>query len=171
MIRIGIVDPDTSHPDSFIPIINEMGKAKVVALQNDYAVKDENDTVEFARRHNIPEICGTVEEIVGLVDVGFIQGANWDTHLPKAIPFLKAGKPVFIDKPFAGKLSDCLKFEEWGDKGAVILGSSSLRYCDEVARFLAEPVESRGEIRSIHGVVGTDEFNYGVHIVEMLQGV
>lgn len=40
MIRIGIVDPDTSHPDGFIPILNGSGKARVVAVQNDYAVRD-----------------------------------------------------------------------------------------------------------------------------------
>ena len=171
MIRIGIIDPDTSHPDGFIPILNESGKACVVAVQNDYAVKDAEETMEFIQQHNIQYLCKTVEDMLDKVDVGFIQGANWDTHLPKAYPFLKAGKPVFIDKPIVGSLRDCLELEEWERKGAVILGSSSLRYCYEVRQFLSEPVKDRGEIRSVHGIVGTDEFNYGVHIVEMLQGL
>ncbi len=171
MIRIGIVDPDTSHPDGFIPILNGSGKACVVAVQNDYAVKDAEETMEFIKQHNIQYLCKTVEDMLDKVDVGFIQGANWDTHLPKAYPFLKAGKPVFIDKPIAGSLRDCLELEEWERKGAVILGSSSLRYCYEVEKFLSEPVKDRGEIRSVHGIVGTDEFSYGVHIVEMIQGL
>lgn len=171
MIRIGIVDPDTSHPDGFIPILNESGRARVVTVQNDYAVKDFEETKEFVKKHNIQYLCQTAEEMLDKVDVGFIQGANWDTHLPKARLFLKAGKPVFIDKPIVGNISDCLELEEWARKGAIILGSSSLRYCYEVKEFLSEPVEKRGEIRSVHGIVGTDEFNYGVHIVEMLQGL
>ncbi|NOX96515.1 MAG: Gfo/Idh/MocA family oxidoreductase [Nitrospirae bacterium] len=171
MIRIGIVDPDTSHPDNFIPILHKSGRARVVAVQNDYAVKDEEETREFIRKHKISYLCQTVEEMLDKVDVGFIQGANWDTHLPKARPFLKAGKPVFIDKPLAGKLSDCLEFEQWARKGATILGSSSLRYCYEVQQLLSQSIEERGYFRSVHGVVGTDEFNYGVHIVEMIQGL
>src|SRR3989338_6508102 len=100
MIRIGIIDPDTSHPDGFIPILNESGRVHVTAVQNDYAVKDADETREFARQHNIQHLCKTVEEMLDKVDAGFIQGVNWDTHIPKARPFLKAGKPVFIDKPF-----------------------------------------------------------------------
>lgn len=171
MIRIGIVDPDTSHPDNFIPILHKSGRAQVVALQNDYAVKDEEETKKFVQKHQIPYLCRNVEEMLDKVDVGFIQGADWDKHLLKARPFLEAGKAVFLDKPLVGKLSDCLELEDWSRKGAVILGSSSLRYCDEVENFLSEPVEERGQIRSVHGVVGTDEFNYGVHIVEMIQGL
>ncbi len=171
MIRIGIVDPDTSHPDSFIPILHKSGRARVVAVQNDYAVRDEEETGKFVQEHQIPHLCRSVEEMPDKVDVGFIQGANWDAHLPKARPFLKAGKPVFIDKPLAGKLSDCLEFEQWARKGATILGSSSLRYCYEVQQLLSQSIEERGHLRAVHGVVGTDEFNYGVHIVEMIQGL
>ena len=68
-------------------------------MQNDYAVKDAEETRGFAQQHDIQYLCKTVEDMLYKVDVGFIQGANWDTHLPKARPFLKAGKPVFIDKP------------------------------------------------------------------------
>ena len=171
MIRIGIVDPDTSHPGCFIPILHKSGRAQVTAVQNDYNVKDEEKTKEFIQNHKIPHLCQTVEVMLDKVDVGFIQGANWDTHLPKAEIFLKAGKPVFIDKPLAGNIRDCLKIEEWSRKGATILGASSLRYCYEVQDFLAQDIEERGQVRSVHGIVGTDEFNYGVHIVEMLQGI
>jgi len=171
MIKIGIVDPDTSHPENFAPILHENGRARIVAIQSDYSVKNRRDTRELAARIGVEKVFDTVEEMLDLVDAGFIQGANWDTHLPKARPFLEAGKPVFIDKPLAGKISDCIEFENWSAKGAKILGCSSLRYCYEVRDFLATPLEERGQVRSVHAVVGTDEFNYGIHAVEMLQGI
>lgn len=171
MICIGIVDPDTSHADSFIPILHKSGRAQVVAVQNDYAVRNKEETGKFVQEHRIPYLCRSVEEMLDKVDVGFIQGANWDKHLPRALPFLRAGKAVFLDKPLVGKLRDCLELEDWARRGATILGSSGLRYCYEVEKFLSEPVEKRGHIRAVHGIVGTDEFNYGVHIVEMIQGL
>jgi predicted dehydrogenase len=84
------------------------------------------------------------------------------------MPFIEKGKPVFIDKPIVGSVADCKKLEELAEKGAVILGSSSVRYAEEIQNFLALPPEERGEILSINGTAGVDEFNYPIHIVEAI---
>jgi predicted dehydrogenase len=89
-----------------------------------------------------------------------------DTHLDYAMPFIKKGKPVFIDKPLVGNLSDCEKVLELAKNGAIILGASSVRYCYEIKEFMRIPVEERGEIISITATSGVDEFNYGIHVVE-----
>lgn len=106
-----------------------------------------------------------------MVDIGFVQGCNWDKHLNYVEPFIKRGKPVFIDKPIVGSLADCSKIERLAAEGAVLLGSSSVRYTDEIVNFITKSENERGRILNIFGTAGVDEFNYGVHIVEAIGGI
>ncbi len=101
------------------------------------------------------------------VDVGFIHACNWDKHLDEAEPFIKCGTPVMIDKPIVGSVKDIKRLRKLVRDGAKILGASSARYADEVQEFLKRPIEERGKIVSIFGTCGVDEFNYGIHIVEI----
>ena len=119
----------------------------------------------------IEKRCSSVEELASMVDVGFIQGCNWDKHLEHAEPFFKLNKPVFIDKPIVGTLEDCKKIEKLSAQGKIILGSSSVRYAPEIVDFLAMPKEERGEILNIYTTTGVDEFNYAVHAVELIGGL
>jgi hypothetical protein len=84
------------------------------------------------------------------------------------MPFIEAGKPVFIDKPMAGNLQDCEKLMELEKSGAVIMGSSSVRYCREITRYLDMPEQERGKLLHAVATVGMDEFNYAIHAVEGL---
>ena len=55
-----------------------------------------------------PEVCDTVEEMTSGIDALFLSdcdGGGGD-HLELATPFLKAGIPIFVDKPFACTLAD-----------------------------------------------------------------
>jgi len=55
-----------------------------------------------------PEVCETVEEMVADIDAIFIADCNGGggDHLSLAEPFLAAGVPTFVDKPFASTLAD-----------------------------------------------------------------
>ena len=59
--------------------------------------------------------------------------------------FIERGKPVFIDKPMVGNVADCRKLIELEKRGAIILGSSSVRYCNEVRQYLSLPEEKKGK--------------------------
>ncbi len=55
-----------------------------------------------------PRVCETVEEMTEGIDAVFISdcdGGGGD-HLELAMPFLTAGIPTFVDKPFASTLVD-----------------------------------------------------------------
>ena len=170
MIRVGVVNIDTSHPNAFAQKMIDDGRARYVAIYND-GFRGDDEVNGFMEKFGLEKHCATVEELAGMVDIGFIQGCNWDTHLNYVEPFIKLGKPVFIDKPIVGSMPDIKKLRELTAAGAVILGSSSARYAQEVVEFLAIPEEERGQIVSIFGSCGVDEFNYGVHIVEIIGGL
>ena len=170
MIRIGVVNIDVSHPKAFATILHEQDRARYVAVYND-GFRGDDEVDAFVSAFGLEKRCGSVEELAQTVDVGFVQGCNWDKHLYYARPFIDRGKPVFIDKPIAGSEADCREIEALSEAGKVIYGSSSVRYAAEIGEFLARPADERGEIVHVYGTAGVDEFNYGVHIVEAIGGL
>lgn len=168
MFRIGLVNLDTSHPRSFALYLEKLRRGRYAALYND-GFRGDDEVGAFMERFGVEKRCATIEELAALVDIGFIQGCDWDRHLAQARPFIAAGKPVFIDKPLAGSLSDCLEFESLAAGGAVILGSSSLRYAAEVEDFRRDG--GTGRVLNVFATAGVDEFNYGVHVAEMIGGL
>ena len=167
MIRIGVVNIDVSHPLAFSDYLIQGDRARYVAVYND-GFRGDDEVEGFMKKYKLEKRCQSIEELAEIVDVGFVQGCNWDKHLEHAVPFIQKGKPVFIDKPIVGSVADCKKLEELVEKGAIILGSSSVRYAEEIQNFIALPVEERGEILSVYGTAGVDEFNYAIHIVEAI---
>ena len=170
MIRIGVVNIDVSHPKAFSEYLKKGNRARYVAVYND-GFRGDDEVEAFIENYNLEKRCSSVEELADMVDIGFIQGCNWDKHLIYVKPFIDRKKPVFIDKPIVGSLADCKKIEELVSKGAVILGSSSVRYAEEIVRFVNTGEEERGKILNIFGTAGVDEFNYGIHIVEAIGGI
>lgn len=167
MIRIGVVNIDVSHPKTFSQALQTIGRARYAAVYNE-GFWGADEVEGFRRMAGLDKVCASLEELVEACDVGFVQGCNWDKHLDYAEVFLKAGKPVFIDKPMVGNLADCRKLLALEEAGGVILGSSSVRYCDEIRELLAMPREERGDLLHASVTVGVDEFNYAIHGAEGL---
>ncbi len=170
MIKIGVVNIDTSHPKAFSEIFRKNGRARYAAIYND-GFRSDAEVDGFMAANGIEKRCETVEEVASQVHVGFIQGCNWDRHLDYAEPFLRMGKPVFIDKPIVGSMKDVARLRQMVASGAQVLGSSCMRYAPEITEFLARPEEERGKIVSLHSTCGVDEFNYAIHAVEAIGGL
>ena len=170
MIRIGVVNIDVSHPKAFSEYLKKGNRARYVAVYNDGFRRD--DEVEgFIKNYKLEKHCASVDELADMVDIGFIQGCNWAKHLSYVKAFIDRKKPVFIDKPIVGSLADCKKIEQLVANGVVILGSSSVRYAEEIVKFINTSEEERGKVLNIFGTAGVDEFNYGIHIVEGIGGI
>jgi Oxidoreductase family, NAD-binding Rossmann fold len=170
MIKVGAVNLDTSHPTAFAEIYRHGNRAKYTAVYNDGFRTDE-EVQAFMDANGIVKRCKTIEELVAQVDVGMIHSCNWDDHIDQAMPFIKAGKPVFIDKPICGNLKDCKTLEHLAANGGAILGTSALRYAKEIQEFSVQSVEECGEIVSIMGSCGVDIFSYAIHTLEGMAGL
>ncbi len=170
MIKIGLVNIDTSHPLAFARYLHKGDHARFTGIYND-GFRGDDEVDAFVNNFGLKKRYTNLDELAEDSDLGIINDVNWDTHLEHALPFLKQGKPVFIDKPFVGKLDHCLALEKLADAGAVIMGSSSLRYTSEVDSFLSRPESERGKTLLAYGVCGVDEFNYGIHTVEQIGSV
>ena len=110
MIRVGVVKIDTSQPMDFGQKMIDDGRARYVAIYND-GFRQDDEVIGFMEKYILEKHCKTVEELAEMVVIGFIQGCNWDTHLNYVDPFIKLGKPVFIDKPIVGSMPDLKKLK------------------------------------------------------------
>ena len=170
MINIGVVNIDVSHPKTFSTYLNNGNRARYTAVYND-GFRGDDEVCGFIKNAGLIKRCSTIEELAYEVDIGFIQGCNWDKHLQYAKPFFDLNKPVFIDKPISGNMPDCLELEKLASRGKVILGSSSVRYAEEITTLTTKLRENKSKILNVYGTSGVDEFNYGVHIVEGIGGL
>lgn len=185
--RIGIIGLDTSHSIAFTKFFNdpnadnELGGYRVVAAYP----KGSNDIESSYKRipgytENIKEmgvqIVGSIEELVEKVDAVLLETNDGRLHLEQALPVLKAGKIMFIDKPVTASLSDAIiLFEKAEHYKVPIFSSSSLRYIEnaqaiaqgEVGRVLGALTYSPASIEKTH----PDFFWYGIHGVEALYTV
>jgi hypothetical protein len=170
MIRIGLVDLDTSHPQAFTRILRTIPGVEVSALWDGHDVWPAGYDATFARDNDIPVVCSRLEEMPDHVDAAMIHGTNWDTHIEKALVFMKAKKPVLIDKPVVGSAGDCRRLLECQYRyGTPVYGGSSLRYAREVTA-LRKTIGLRQGLVSIAAAGPGDFFSYGIHTTEMLQG-
>jgi predicted dehydrogenase len=185
--RVGIIGLDTSHSVAFTKSLNgpaavpEFGGYKVVAAypkgSNDIesSVKRIPGYIEEVRKLGV-EIVGSVEELLKKVDVVLLETNDGRPHLEQAMKVIKAGKPMFIDKPVAASLTDVISIYAAAKQNNVpIFSSSSLRYMESVqdvikgkaGAVLGADTYSPATIEKTH----PDFFWYGIHGVEILFAV
>ena len=147
--RIGIIGLDTSHSIAFTKALNAAGASadfkgyKVVAAYP----KGSNDIISSAER--IPgyteevkklgvEIVSSIKELLKKTDYILLETNDGRLHLQQALEVIKAGKPMFIDKPIAASLKDAVAIFKAAEQNKVpVFSSSSLRFmtsAQEVAK-------------------------------------
>lgn len=169
-MKFGLVDLDTSHATAWLPLLREMGH-EVTGVFDSRTVHPPGYAEEFAFAHSIALVHGSLEQMADAVDCAILLGCDWNGRIPKALPFVQAGKSLLIDKPLAGNVSDLMQLRDWIDAGARIAGGSSLRFCRETRDFLAQPAAAVGTPHTALCGCGHEEFFYGIHAVAMLVGI
>lgn len=180
--RIGIIGLDTSHSQIFTEKINngglEMSGYRVVAAyphgSKDIptALEMKPKIIEAVKAEGV-EIVSSIEELLTKVDVVLLESIDGRTHYEQALPVLRAGKRMFIDKPIAATLEDVIRLYEAAHKyNTSIFTSSALRFDDNVqkvvqgsiGKIMGADVYTPGEIERGH----LDLAWYAIHGVEML---
>lgn len=139
-LKVGIIGLDTSHCIAFTKELNnpnaaeDVARCRVVACYPKGSPDIESSTsrvpkyTEDIQKLGV-EIVDSIDELLKRVDCVLLETNDGRPHLEQAIPVLKAGKPVFIDKPLAGSLPDCFAlFAAAGKYNCPMFCSSSLRY-------------------------------------------
>src|SRR5690606_4739835 len=88
----------------------------------------EGYTTELTQKYGV-KLYPTITEMCRDVDAVMLESVDGRPHLWQAIPVIKAGKPLFIDKPMAGSLGDVIAiFELAKEHQVLVFSASSLRY-------------------------------------------
>lgn len=122
------------------------------------------------------KIVSSMAELIEMVDGILIETNDGRPHMVEVLPALKAGKPVFVDKPVAEDLTGVIEIYRAAEEyGVPIYSSSSLRYGTNPHRInqsqkdqvLGANTYSPASLEPGH----TDLYWYGIHGVEMLYTV
>ena len=183
-LRAGMIGLDTSHVPAFSRIFNSDKAAgdvvgiKVVARYpggtDIPASKDRVGKFTDQLREMKIEIVSTIPELLKRVDVVMLESVDGRIHLEEAIPVIKAGKPLWIDKPVAGSLADAIVIFELAKKHNVpVFSASSARFSPGLQTVLNDekvgPVVGAATWGSCSYSLGTpDMFFYGIHGIEPL---
>jgi len=173
-LRIGIIGAENSHTVGFGKMFNI--DKKFPGAEVNYVW---GETDAFAKsameKGGIPNQVKDPLEMMGKIDALIVDHRHPKYHLEAATPFVKAGIPTFIDKPFCYRASEGKAFLEMATKvGTPVSSYSSIAQSD--ATFdLIKQVKNLDEIVQVvrTGTVDLDSeyggvFFYGVHIVQPL---
>ena len=173
-VRIGIIGAENSHTAGYGKLFNIDKKFPGVEVLYVWG-----ETEEFARnamaQGGIPNMIKDPLEMMGKIDALIVDHRHAKYHLEAATPFVKAGIPTFIDKPFCYRVSEGKEFLAMAERlGTPVTSFSSVAQSD--ATFdVKKQVESMEPIN--HAVMyGPADINseyggiffYGVHSVQTL---
>jgi len=184
-LRVGIIGADTSHAVAFTEILNDpkakghVEGAKVVALFKGGSPDIESSwsrveeyTKTLQTKFGVT-VYDSIEELCRNVDAVMLESVDGRPHLEQVKPVLRAKKPVYVDKPVAGSLSDVREIFRLARQARVpLFSASSLRYAAStqsartgaVGKVTYALTWSPCHLEPHH----PDLFWYGVHGVESL---
>jgi predicted dehydrogenase len=190
MLRLGVIglSPGNGHPYSWSAIFNgyehapmescgfpviprylekqSFPKDQIAGARVTHVWAQERDRAKhIARATRIGIVVNHYEDMIGAVDAVLLARDDAQRHLEFALPFLKAGLPIYVDKPLALSLTDAWKMLRAQQYAGQLFTCSALRYAREFQLSDADCL-ALGEIRQIHATTPKDWDKYAVHVIE-----
>lgn len=184
--KIGIIGLDTSHVTAFTKAINDPERSEfegfnVVAAYPTKGSADMPASIDRLDKFTGEvkamgvEIVNSIEELLTKADYVLLESVDGRRHLDEAMPVLKAGKRLFIDKPLSNSLEGAIALFDASKKyKAPMFSASSTRFAPESVAIVKED-EAVGDVLGAHtyGPAGRqsghlDMAYYGIHGIEAL---
>lgn len=131
--------------------------------------QDPESTKRLCAACRIPNGVGDYRDFLGKVDAVIIARDDYETHFQMAQPFLKAGLPVFVDKPLSLELSELRVLKAYLETGQ-LMSCSGMRY----SRELDEPragLSAYGRLKLVRCAIVLSWEKYGVHLLEAVLAI
>lgn len=182
MYRIGIIGSDNSHAEAFSQLVNLPNAKTGEHFYPDCRVTgifglDKARTQQVATDGKIDFIAEKPEDLLGKVDAVMVVFRHGDLHSKYSLPFIKAGIPTWIDKPFSINNEDAKRIIEASIKhNTPVTGGSTCKYSYDVL-MIRNAVENYNRIGKVKSAMMNfpaeldNEYGglyfYGAHLVEM----
>ena len=169
LIRVGILTTQGGHINSIWgPLLNPVGgKTRVSGMVMTHAWDiDSKNLDSFASTYDVQKVnhyYDMVDKVDGIIMADFAS-LFWNQDLVR--PYLEAGTPIFINRPFASSLANALDMIETARKhNTPIMCGSSLEYVQavdtirssipelgEITGFVADNAMSDYATHGVHGI-------------------
>ncbi|MEM9328348.1 MAG: Gfo/Idh/MocA family oxidoreductase [Bacteroidota bacterium] len=176
-IRIGIIGAENSHTRGFGKLFNIDKQFPGVEVKYVWG-ETEAFALDAMARGGIPNKVDDPLEMLGKIDALIVDHRHGKYHLEAAKPFVEAGIPSFIDKPFCYRVAEGKEFLAMARrKGTPVTSYSSIGHHYDTFNIRSQ-VEALGDIRQVvmFGPLDIDSeyggvFFYGAHMVQPLMNV
>lgn len=181
MLKIGMVGSENSHSSTFSGFANlpdANGNYPLDARVTMIWGGDRARTERIAAEKKIAEVVDDPEEMIGKVDAVMVVPRRGSQHYRYAMPFLKAGIPAWVDKPFTvdfGEAEELVRTAQ--EKKIVLFGGSVCKFSDDAymlqqifrdqrkaGKFLSGTFNFSGDVASEYDGI----YFYGAHAIELL---
>lgn len=184
IIKIGMIGLDTSHCPAFASILHDPQQAwhvpggRVVAAvpggSEAFSLSHNRVagfTAELRDTHGV-QIVDDIETLAAQVDAILLESVDGRQHLEQ-FRRAAAGKPVYIDKPFATSTADAREIIRIAKRtGTPLMSCSSLRYAAGIHDLIPNPAETVKSCEAFGPAPILEDypglFWYGIHAAEML---
>jgi hypothetical protein len=121
----------------------------------------------IARAARIANVVERPEDMLGHIDALLLARDDAENHLTFAAPFLRAGLPVYIDKPIALDLETFDALHALQVRPRQIFTCSALRFAPEM-RLSGEQAARLGPLRLVTGTTPKYWDTYAMHLIDPL---
>ena len=177
MKKIALIGVENSHAPAFAKLIKEKpekyGDIEIVGVYS----YDGAAARKMVDDGLAPMAVDTSSYFIGSVDGVINTARHGDNHYEYSMPYIQAGVPMFIDKPFCIEPHNAREMITTAEKqGTLLCGGSCLKFAPELAALKSEIAEGKfGKILSaslgapIHMTNPYGNFYfYAGHLAEML---
>lgn len=131
--KVGIIGTENSHANAFCKAFNVVKEDGTTAYPDFHVNLVYGDYPEASQKtvdkFKADAIANNVEQMVEECDCAMITCRDGKFHAKYAKPFIEAGKPLFIDKPFTCDVNEAVELVRLAkEKGVTLCGGSSMKY-------------------------------------------
>ena len=139
MYRLGILGAENSHAMGFSEVFNgfrpdlkdEFADFRVVGVGGHYPEANQ----KVFDKCGLEILAEKPEDLLGKVDAILVTARDGKYHAEFVKPFIEAGIPAFIDKPFTSDPEEALALVRLAkSKGVPLVGGSSLKQCADTLK-------------------------------------
>ena len=174
MKRLGIIGSENSHTAAIAKELNIELSFPEFRVTHVWG-----ETEEFARKAaaagQIPNIVASPEEMLGKVDAIMCDHRDGKYHVAAVTPFVKAGVPVFVDKPISTSLAEAKRFLRLRRRKKVPVTTMSSVPHQACIAGIRQGLQATGTLRCLHLSGPGDPkspyggiFFYGIHQVDLM---